>query len=44
MNRFRKLGFINYNGRIQVNKSLLNVILLDQLPDDNSHKPLIPID
>jgi CRP-like cAMP-binding protein len=42
MNRFRKLGFINYNGRIQVNKSLLNVILLDQLPDDNSHQPLIP--
>jgi hypothetical protein len=31
MNRFRKLGFISYNGRIQVNKSLLNVVLLDQL-------------
>jgi CRP/FNR family cyclic AMP-dependent transcriptional regulator len=30
MNRFRKLGFINYNGRIQVHKSLLNVVLLDQ--------------
>jgi CRP-like cAMP-binding protein len=44
MNRFRKLGFINYNGRIQVNKSLLNVILLDQLPDDNSHKPIIPLE
>jgi CRP-like cAMP-binding protein len=41
MNRFRKLGFINYNGRIQVNKSLLNVILLDQLPDDHTHKPTI---
>jgi CRP/FNR family transcriptional regulator, cyclic AMP receptor protein len=27
MNRFRKLGFIEYNGRIHVNKSLLNVIL-----------------
>jgi CRP-like cAMP-binding protein len=24
MNRFRTLGYINYNGRIQVNKSLLN--------------------
>jgi CRP-like cAMP-binding protein len=42
MNRFRKLGFINYNGRIQVNKSLLNVILLDQLPDHNAQRPLIP--
>jgi CRP/FNR family transcriptional regulator, cyclic AMP receptor protein len=29
MNRFRKLGFIEYNGRIRVNKSLLNVILHD---------------
>jgi len=39
MNRFRKLGFIEYNGRIQVHKSLLNVILLDQLPEHNSQKP-----
>ena len=29
MNRFRKLGFIEYNGRIRVHKSLLNVILLE---------------
>jgi len=29
MNRFRKLGFIEYNGRIQVHKSLLNIILHD---------------
>ncbi|MGD0831738.1 MAG: Crp/Fnr family transcriptional regulator [Terracidiphilus sp.] len=29
MNRFRKLGFIEYNGGIKVNKSLLNVILHD---------------
>ena len=36
MNRFRKLGFIEYNGRIRVRKSLLNVILHDQLPDDNT--------
>ena len=41
MNRFRKLGFIDYNGRIQVHKSLLNVVLLDQLPDHNSEKPSI---
>jgi CRP/FNR family cyclic AMP-dependent transcriptional regulator len=43
MNRFRKLGFINYNGRIQVNKSLLNVVLLDQLPEQNSSTPVLPI-
>ena len=30
MNRFRKLGFIEYHGRIRVDKSLLNVILHDQ--------------
>jgi CRP-like cAMP-binding protein len=34
MNRFRKLGFISYNGRIQVHKSLLHVILHDKLPGD----------
>ena len=39
MNRFRKLGFIEYNGRIRVHKSLLNVVLLDQLPDQNSERP-----
>jgi CRP/FNR family transcriptional regulator, cyclic AMP receptor protein len=30
MNRFRQHGFIDYNGRIRVHKSLLNVILHDQ--------------
>ncbi len=39
MNRFRKLGFIDYDGRIQVHKSLLNVVLLDQLPEQNAQKP-----
>jgi CRP-like cAMP-binding protein len=29
MNRFRKMGFIEYNGDIRVHKSLLNVILHD---------------
>jgi CRP-like cAMP-binding protein len=29
MNRFRKLGFIEYNGGIRVNRSLLNVVLHD---------------
>jgi len=46
MNRFRSLGFIDYsgNGRIQVHKSLLNVVLLDQLPEHNAEKPpVLPI-
>jgi CRP/FNR family transcriptional regulator, cyclic AMP receptor protein len=39
MNRFRKLGLIEYNGRIQVHKSLLNVVLHDALPEHNAQKP-----
>ncbi len=42
MNRFRKLGFIEYNGRIQVHKSLLNVVLLDQFPKHNTEQ--LPIE
>jgi len=30
MNKFRKLGFISYNGKIEVHSSLLNVVLHDQ--------------
>jgi CRP/FNR family cyclic AMP-dependent transcriptional regulator len=30
MNRFRKMGLIEYNGRILVHKSLLNVVLHDE--------------
>jgi CRP/FNR family transcriptional regulator, cyclic AMP receptor protein len=29
MNRFRKLGFIEYDGTIKVNSGLLNVVLHD---------------
>ncbi len=36
MNRFRELGFVEYNGRIHVNKSLLNVILHDQMFEHNA--------
>jgi CRP-like cAMP-binding protein len=39
MNRFRKLGFIDYDGRIQVHRSLLNVVLHDQMPGDKAAKP-----
>ncbi|MGB6132915.1 MAG: Crp/Fnr family transcriptional regulator [Acidobacteriaceae bacterium] len=35
MNRFRRLGFIDYNGGIHVYKSLLNVVLLDPPPERN---------
>ena len=38
MNRFRKLGFIEYNGRIRVYKSLFNVVLQDQLPRHNAER------
>jgi len=36
MNRFRKLGLIEYNGRIRVHKSLINVILHDQFTETSS--------
>jgi CRP-like cAMP-binding protein len=39
MNRFRKLGFIEYNGRIRVHKSLLNVVLHDRFTGHNSERP-----
>jgi CRP-like cAMP-binding protein len=35
MNKFRKLGFIKYNGSIEVHGSLLNVVLHDQPPIKN---------
>jgi CRP-like cAMP-binding protein len=40
MNRFRKMGYIAYNGRIHVHKSLLNVVLHDKLPDQNLRRPV----
>jgi CRP-like cAMP-binding protein len=39
MNRFRKLGYIAYNGHIEVHKSLLNMVLRDQLPEENASRP-----
>jgi CRP-like cAMP-binding protein len=39
MNRFRKLGLIEYNGRIQVNRSLLNVVLHDQFTERTLEGP-----
>jgi CRP/FNR family cyclic AMP-dependent transcriptional regulator len=44
MNRFRKLGFIEYNGRIRVHKSLLNVVLHDQFSGHNSERPPVEVE
>jgi CRP/FNR family transcriptional regulator, cyclic AMP receptor protein len=41
MKHFHELGLINYDGRIRVNRALLNAILHDQLPSDNAAKPPI---
>jgi CRP-like cAMP-binding protein len=38
MNRFRELGLIEYNGRIRVYKSLLNVVLHDHFPETKPKK------
>jgi CRP/FNR family cyclic AMP-dependent transcriptional regulator len=35
MNKFRKLGLINYNGHLEIHSSLLNVVLHDE-PHINS--------
>jgi CRP-like cAMP-binding protein len=42
MNRFRRLGYIQYKGRIRVHKSLLNAVLRDQLPEEDSSRPVLP--
>ena len=41
MNRFCQLGLIDYSGGLRVRKTLLNVILHDQFPGDNTSKPPI---
>ena len=30
MNKFRKLGYIEYNGKLEIRNSLLNVVLYDK--------------
>jgi CRP/FNR family transcriptional regulator, cyclic AMP receptor protein len=37
MNKFKKLGFIKYNGGLQINASLLAVVLLDQDSESAGH-------
>jgi len=43
MNRFRKLGYVAYNGRIHVHKSLLNIVLHDRLPEERAKRPVTVI-
>lgn len=37
MNKFRKLGFIDYNGHLEVHSSLLSVVLADPSRAVNSN-------
>jgi len=41
LSRFRASGFIDYDGRIRVHKTLLNVLLHDRLPGNNTETPEI---
>jgi CRP/FNR family transcriptional regulator, cyclic AMP receptor protein len=42
MNKFRRLGYIDYNGHVKVHSSLLNVVLYDKpeidTPDEPAHR------
>ena len=38
MNKFRKLGYIEYNGKLEIRNSLLNVLLYDK-PEIRKHGP-----
>jgi CRP/FNR family transcriptional regulator, cyclic AMP receptor protein len=43
MNKFRKLGYIQYNGKLEINNSLLNVVLYDKpeiKTNDAGHKAI----
>jgi len=37
MNKFRRLGFIEYNGTLEVHNSLLNVVLHDNSSPQEPH-------
>jgi CRP/FNR family cyclic AMP-dependent transcriptional regulator len=41
MKKFRKLGFIDYNGELTINNTLLNVVLHDQFIMANDLSPVI---
>jgi CRP/FNR family transcriptional regulator, cyclic AMP receptor protein len=39
MNKFRKLGFISYNGKVEVHRSLLNAVLQERPGIDRNEEP-----
>ena len=39
LNKFRKLGLISYNGKIQVHRSLLNAVLYEKPHLERDEKP-----
>ena len=39
LNKFRKLGFISYNGKIEVHRSLLNAVLYEKPQLERGEKP-----
>jgi CRP/FNR family cyclic AMP-dependent transcriptional regulator len=39
MNKFRKLGFISYNGKVEVHQSLLHAVLHEKLQIERDEKP-----
>ena len=42
MNRFRKLGYIDYrNGHLKVYKSLLTIVLNDAVPEGSAEQPIL---
>jgi CRP/FNR family transcriptional regulator, cyclic AMP receptor protein len=41
MNRFRTMGYIEYKGRIRVNRSLLNVVLQENNSKRNCTRPIL---
>ena len=41
MNKFRKLGFIDYNGHIRVHSALLSVVLRDQGPATKTFEHMV---
>jgi CRP/FNR family cyclic AMP-dependent transcriptional regulator len=40
MNKFRKLGLISYNGKIEVHRSLLNAVLYEKSQIKLEESPL----
>jgi hypothetical protein len=41
MNRFRKLGFIEYNDRIKVHKSMLDVVLHEEFAERQPEREIL---